>query len=110
MNETSNSDTANDTSTDTYGDRDNTTTPLGIHERPTVPVFYNLPADAVDRAIERFKRRRENVASPQRQIDLREYIYDEIDEKPMFFVDGEPLAEYAGGRVDELTIEPGEEE
>jgi hypothetical protein len=65
---------------------------------------------AVDRAIRRFQRRRKNNPTPERCTHLAEYIYDEIDERPVIYVAGEPLGEYALGRVESLVIEPDAEE
>lgn len=77
--------------------------------RPTVPVFYHVPSAAVDRALSHFKRRRANNPTPERRTDLKEYIYSEIDEQPVVYVDGEPLGEYASGRVESTVIEPDSE-
>jgi hypothetical protein len=78
-------------------------------KKPAVPVFYHVPQGAVDRAIRRFQHRRENNPTPERRTYLAEYIYDEIDEQPVIYVDGEPLGEYASGRVESLVIEPDAE-
>lgn len=81
--------------------------PPSEREKPTVPVFYQVPKEAVDRAIERFQRRRES--GTKRRKWLQEYIYDEIQENHVIYVDGGPLEEYAKGRVESLTIEPTQE-
>lgn len=74
-------------------------------EKPTVPVFYHIPQAAADRAIERFKHRREYDKAPARTKWLAEYIYDEIEEKHVFWVEDEPLDDYAESRVESTTIE-----
>lgn len=78
-------------------------------EKPTVPVFYHVPPAAVDRAIQLFKRRRADNPTPGRRTYLEEYIYQEIDERPIIYVGSEPLAEYASGRVESLVIDPDAE-
>jgi len=75
-------------------------------EKPTVPVLYHVPPAAVDRAIRLFKRRRADNPTPGRRTYLEEYIYQEIDERPVIYVGDEPLAEYASGRVESMVIEP----
>ena len=79
-------------------------------KKPAVPVLYHVPRGAVDRAIRRFQHRRENNPTPERRTPLAEYIYEEIDERPVIYVGGEPLGEYASGRVESLVIEPDAEE
>jgi hypothetical protein len=79
-------------------------------KKPAVPVLYHVPRAAVDRAIRRFQHRRENNPTPERRTPLEEYIYEEIDERPVIYVGGEPLGEYASGRVESLVIEPDAEE
>lgn len=108
MHDSSNNDHDHDheTERDSECDAPAATRPRREHEKPTVPVFYDVPKAAVDRAIERFNYRREAAATPERGVDLEAYIYDEIPEQPVIWVDGEPLGEYAGGRVEELEIEP----
>lgn len=79
-------------------------------ERPTVPIVYPLPAAAADRAIDRFKHKLEYDNAPTRQAHLKDYIYDVIEEDHIFYVDGEPLAEYASeAGLETLTIEPESE-
>lgn len=48
------------------------------------------------------------MAPPRRAggADLEEYVYDEIDPRHRIYVGDEPLAEYAEGRVESLTIDP----
>ncbi|GAB7011241.1 hypothetical protein [Halorubrum trueperi] len=55
-------------------------------DKPTVPVFYNVPSTAADRAIERFHHRIENPFrddSPYQaqMIRLSDFIYSEIKEE-----------------------------
>jgi hypothetical protein len=72
--------------------------------KPTVPVFYNIPRMAADRAIRRFQQRleREDALGPAHFVD---FLYEEVSEEPVIYVDGETLAEYASGRIDRLTTE-----
>lgn len=85
-------------------------------DKPTVPVFYNVPATAVDRAIERFQHRIENPFgddSPYQAqvVRLRDFIYSEIEETPVMWVDGVPLSRYAADAGVELKAKlPGAEE
>jgi hypothetical protein len=77
-------------------------------EKPTVPVFYHIPHRAADRAIRRFQHRvegEEELPEWWGPGHLTDYLYEEISEVPVIYVDGEPLAEYASGRVDSLTTE-----
>lgn len=75
-------------------------------ECPAVPVYFQVPPAAADRAIDRFNHRREN-GRPVRAggADLEEYIYDEIDQRHRVYVGDETLAEYAEDRVESLTLE-----
>jgi restriction endonuclease Mrr len=73
-----------------------------VHDRPTVPVFYHIPPEAAERAIERFRRAQAN-ADRDREVTIEEYLYEEIDEQPVMYVGGEPLDEYASDRVDDLV-------
>lgn len=76
-------------------------------ERPTVPVFYNIPPEAADRAIAKFEERRKSGPVPGQKVTLREFIYNEIDESPVIFVGDAPLAEYASNAgVGGLVIDP----
>ena len=43
-------------------------------KKPAVPVLYHVPRGAVDRAIRRFQRRRENNPTPERRTRLEETI------------------------------------
>jgi hypothetical protein len=85
-------------------------------DRPTVPVFYSVPAAAVDRAIERFQHRVENPFgddSPYQAqvVRLRDFIYSEIEEAPVIWVDGVPLSRYVADAGAELRVErPSSEE
>ena len=85
-------------------------------DKPTVPVFYNVPATAVDRAIERLQHRIENPFgddSPYQAqvVRLRDFIYSEIEETPIVWVDGVPLSRYAADAGVELKVElPSTEE
>jgi hypothetical protein len=78
--------------------------------KPGVPVFYQVPQAAADRAIARFRHRRQSVLEGDSELEhtvtLAEYLYEEIEEVPVIYVGAEPLYEYVGGRVDSLTIEP----
>jgi hypothetical protein len=83
-------------------------------QKPTVPVFYHVPRPAADRAIHRFRyglrhaddRNEESLRNPGASLGrLRDWVYQEVRETPVIYVDGEPLAEYASGRVDRLTID-----
>lgn len=87
------------------------TRPRDEHEdeqpESAVPVFYNVPPAVADRAIQRFERRREAAdGAATTGAHLKDYIYDEIEEQSVIYVGGEPLADYAAGRVDELVIDP----
>ena len=85
----------------------------GLHKARRTPVlnpptgtpFYHMSAPVVDRAIQRFYWRREVTDAPARRIGFRECIWNEISEEPVIYVDGEPLAKYAGEQVDGLRIE-----
>lgn len=82
-----------------------------------MPVFYNVPKRAADRAIEKFAHRHDlddgaDVAAVDEAAEpggtLQAYMYDEIREEDVMYVDSESLEEYVAGRVESLTIEPDE--
>lgn len=82
-------------------------------EKPTVPVFYNVPETAADRAIDRFRRRRERVEAGDtgmhlsQRSTLSEFVLDEIDEQLEIFVGSEPYATYASkAGVTDLVVDP----
>ena len=84
--------------------------PTASEDKPTVPVFYNAPATAVDRAIGRFEHRVENPLrddSPYQQdvVRLRDFIYSEIEETPVIWVDGVPLSRYVADAGAELKAD-----
>lgn len=63
------------------------------HERQPATVVYSLPRAAAERALERqqFQADENGEDTPA----LEELVYDEIDERPVFLVDGESLEEFA---------------
>lgn len=84
-------------------------------ERPDVPVFYHVPREAAERAVERFKRRRERVENGAEgkcaggTSTLHDYLYDEIDEQVDIWVGGLTLAEFASrAGLESMTIDPDE--
>jgi len=87
---------------------------LSLNERPTVPVFYHIPEDVAERALARFQRRVERVrqgdvddGSPHAAATFHDYLYDEIAEQPVIYIEGEPLGEYASDAgLDTLRIDP----
>lgn len=82
--------------------------PTPAVQRPTVAAFYQVPPEAADRAIDRFNSRLEQGKSKQPE-NLTDYVLDEIDQKIAVWVGGEPLGEYAAGRVEEVAIAPDDE-
>ena len=76
-----------------------------LDERPTVPVFYNIPPEAADRAIEHATRR--HKTDPDRDLEtlLLDAVYDEVREVPVVFVGEEPLEEYAADELDALEAD-----
>lgn len=84
-------------------------------ERPGVPVFYHVPREAGERAVERFKRQRERVkyGTDEKYVGgtstLHDFLYDEIDEQVDIWVGGLTLAEFASrAGLDSMTIDPDE--
>lgn len=84
----------------------------GEHEKPRVPVFYPIPPEAGDRAIDRFKRRVEaeqagDIPDGWRGSSLIDYLTDEIESQHIFYIDGEPYAEYASeAGLETLSTDP----
>jgi hypothetical protein len=76
-------------------------------------VFYHVPRPAADRAIRRVRHRIEQRDAERSEGEptpapLREYLYGEVRETPVIYGGGEPLAEYAAGRVDRLQVRESE--
>lgn len=85
-------------------------------DKPSVPVFYQVPPAAANRAIEKFKRRRQRIEDGEtgqyldQRARLSEYIFDEIHQETVIWVGGETLAEYASqAGVESLVIDPAED-
>jgi len=93
------------------------TDPAGVptrtlrEQKPTVPAFYHVPRQAADRAIHRFRYSlrhaddcsEESLRNPEASLGrLRDWVYQEVRETPVIYVEGEPLGEYAASRVDRL--------
>lgn len=74
--------------------------PRPMSECPAVPVYFQIPQAAADRAIDMFNRLQERTAEPATVVDLEGYIYDEIEPDHRIYVGDETLAEYAAGGVE----------
>lgn len=70
--------------------------PRSERDKPDSPVFYNIRPEVADRAIAQVRAGRQGSEEPITSPEVLDYIYQEVHEVPVVYVDGDPLGEYLG--------------
>jgi hypothetical protein len=93
--------------TDDRGASSDTTT----SDTAAVPVFCHVPEAAAERAMRRFQQYREadleDLTVPDQGGPLRDFVLDEIHQKSVTYVGGQPLEQWVDEHADDITPDEG---